>query len=101
VTHKYKVGDVCVAYVDPLWTYKDENNDYSGEECTVVGLVEDGNYLMDGYPEYIEDCYRVTFGDGVTLFAKEHELRLISDDNWVKQKIADLIDGFVWPKDLL
>jgi phosphoribosylformylglycinamidine (FGAM) synthase-like amidotransferase family enzyme len=101
MTRKYKLGDVCVAYIDPDWTYTESNFDYNGEECIIAGIVEDGHYLMDGYPEYVEKCYRVTFGDGLTLFAKEHELRSVADDTWVKQKIANLIDGFVWPKDML
>lgn len=95
-THKYKVGDICVAYNDPTFTALETTNRYNGEECEVIALLVN-HITLD---EIVGICYKVKFGDDTVLLAKEHELRRKGDDDWVKQKIANLID-FPLPVELV
>lgn len=88
---KYKVGDICVAYNDPTFTSLDDTLKYNGEECTIVALCVNKTFeKANGSWEIVPFSYSVQFGDEQVLSALEHELRRKEDDDWVKQKIADL-----------
>jgi hypothetical protein len=90
---EFKLGDICVAYNDPTFTAKDESFKYNGEECTVVEVMRNFTSMQfgEGSAEIVPLCYRVQFFDEALLVAKPHELRLKDDDDWVKQKVADLL----------
>lgn len=89
---KYDIGDICVAYNDPTFTSLPTTMKYNGEECTVIEVLVNYSFnLPNGSWEIVPICYRVEFGDGFRPVAKEHELRRLGDDNWVKQKVADLL----------
>lgn len=88
---KYKIGDICVAYNDAAFTSLTDTMKYNGEECTVVDLCLNRTFSKaNGSWEIVPFSYSVQFGDGEILFALEHELRRKEDDDWVKQKVADL-----------
>lgn len=89
---KYKIGDICVAYNDPTITTMEHMQKYNGEECTVIDILVNTTFDRPGGSwDIVPICYLVEFGDGFKPKAMEHELRRLGDDNWVKQKIADLL----------
>lgn len=100
MNYKFVVGDICVAYMDPTWTDVPTRLQFNGEECEVVELLHKHHMMVQGRPEFLERCYRVVFGNDQRMIAKEHELRRLGDDNWVKQKIANMLD-FPLPIEML
>lgn len=100
MNYKFAVGDICVAYMDPTWSEKLPKLFYNGEECEVVEHLYKHHMMVNGVPEILDRAYRVKFGDDQLMVAKEHELRRLDDDNWVKQKVANLLD-FPLPVELV
>jgi hypothetical protein len=94
----FEVGEIAIAIADESLTPIEQNLRYSGEECTVLKVFTNHTIQTATAWKVFPFAYLVQFGDDETLTAAPHELRKkeppkkeVSDLEWAKNKVKDLL----------
>jgi hypothetical protein len=90
---KFNIGDICVLKNDESYTTNLDLFKYDGEECEVKEVILNWE-LFSKEPRWKTDrpLYRIIMRDGRILVAKEHELILKKDQDWLNEKMRNLLD---------